>query len=108
MREAAAALARAARSVGLDPAEIASPEPRVGSPSLAGHVDAFDEEFGEAFEHAEIAAFDTRTPFDVEREAGEEPAALPGAGGQPDAGGQRLAAEGPAGPFDIEREAWAA
>jgi glycine C-acetyltransferase/8-amino-7-oxononanoate synthase len=108
MREAAATLGRAARALGLDPERIGSAETHEPALDAAQEHDAFDAEFGEEFELAEIAAFDTRASaraaravFDGEREGGLDPAADP----SPTA---RNA------PFDLEREtgsepgAWAA
>jgi glycine C-acetyltransferase/8-amino-7-oxononanoate synthase len=102
MRDAAAALGRAARAIGLDPESIGSPETRVAETSSArsrDDYDPFDSEFGEEFDDAEIAAVDLRSAtrarhavFDGER----DDAGAPGAAG----------AATP--PFDIERDAWAA
>jgi glycine C-acetyltransferase/8-amino-7-oxononanoate synthase len=121
MREAAAALGRAARALELDPEAIGSPEPRVCVPA-SGSFDvyegydaseAFDAEFGREFEVAEIGALDMRAPdgssrggslapFDIERERDAERTAPRGPAG--DGSGDCR----PQGPFDIESEAWAA
>jgi glycine C-acetyltransferase/8-amino-7-oxononanoate synthase len=113
MREAAAALGRAARALGLDPESIGGPEPRLLTLAASEDYDAFDAEFGEEFELAEIAAFDTRassrtTPsvFDGELEAAPAPPAV--FDRALDAGigraGPAREPERPA-PFDIERDA---
>ena len=99
MREAAAALARAAHAIGLDPRSIGTTQPLVPAEPAGSENDPFDAEFGEEFELAEIAAFDARpparaasgvfdaeldavtppraprrgAPFDLERDAGDEP-----------------------------------
>jgi glycine C-acetyltransferase/8-amino-7-oxononanoate synthase len=121
MRDAAGALARAAHAAGLDPAAIGSPEPlRPATLERESERDAFDTEFGEDFEHAEIAAHDMRTPtraprtvFDGERDGragafavfdGEREAQLGGASIHQ---AHEEAAPAPArhGPFDVERDA---
>jgi 8-amino-7-oxononanoate synthase len=92
MREAAAALGRAARAIGLDPESIGSPLARAVAVEAHGGGDAFDAEFGEEFELAEIAAFDTRASSHAEHAVfdGEIDAASPTA---------------PSRVFDIERDA---
>jgi 8-amino-7-oxononanoate synthase len=116
MHEAAQALGRAARALGLDPSAIGSPEPRVTALADARDndgYDAFDAEFGDEFQRARIAAFDLRAAargaravFDGEREGTEAPR---GAAQAPRPATEALReAEPPAAPFDIERDAWAA
>ncbi|HEX4564878.1 MAG TPA: 8-amino-7-oxononanoate synthase [Solirubrobacteraceae bacterium] len=116
MRGAAAALGRAARAVGLDPASIGSPETPRLTLAASEDYDAFDAEFGEEFELAEIAAFDTRSSsraapsvFDGELEAAPAPPAVFDRALDVEIGraGRAHEPERPA-PFDIERDAGSA
>ena len=108
MREAASALASAARAAGLQAHEIGSPGRRV-VPAGAGE-EPFDAEFGEQFAHAQISATDLRprlrpapsAVFDGELD------------GELDVADPPRTARQQATPFDVERDkrsesdAWAA